>query len=112
MDLKNLSMRFIAKLEKHFEDVSKHFGFKYNIPEMMTNHLGYSAMSQNKMTEAEYLFKMNVNNYPASFNVYDSMGDLYMAKGEKEKAVENYKKALAIKEFADTRNKLNSLLTK
>jgi predicted negative regulator of RcsB-dependent stress response len=67
-------------------------------------------MSQKKMMEAEYLFKMNIRNYPTSFNVYDSMGDFHLSMGEKEKAVENYKKALSIKESTDTRNKLNSVL--
>jgi predicted alpha/beta superfamily hydrolase len=106
----NVSMGAISKIEKHFEDVSKHFGFRYDIPEAMTNRLGYLAMSQKKMMEAEYLFKMNIRNYPTSFNVYDSMGDFHLSMGEKEKAVENYKKALSIKESTDTRNKLNSVL--
>jgi predicted alpha/beta superfamily hydrolase len=108
----NVSMGAISKIEKHFEDVSTHFGFRYDIPEAMTNRLGYLAMSQKKMMEAEYLFKMNIRNYPTSFNVYDSMGDFYWSMGEKEKAMESYKKALSIKESADTRNKLNSVLTK
>ena len=108
----NISMKIIAKLEKHFQDISKYFGFPYHVPEAMTNHLGYSALSQKKLTEAEYLFKTNVANYPTSFNVYDSMGDFYVETGEKQKAVENYIKALAIKESSDTRNKLKALMIK
>jgi predicted alpha/beta superfamily hydrolase len=108
----NVSMGSIAKLERHFEQVSKVFGFTYHIPEKMVNHYGYWAISQKKMTEAEYLFQMNVNNYPTSFNVYDSMGDFYVEKGDKRKAAENYQKALTIKESADTRTKLNSLSIK
>jgi hypothetical protein len=108
----NVSMKSIEKLEQHFDEVSKYFGFRFNIPEGITNHMGYSAMSQKKMTEAEYLFEMNVNNYPTSFNAYDSLGDFYVEKGNKKKAAENYQKALTIKESADTRNKLNSLSIK
>jgi predicted alpha/beta superfamily hydrolase len=111
-DIQNFSTNTVTKAEKHYEDVSRHFGFKYNVPEAIINQLGYSAMSQKKMKEAEELFKMNIANYPTSYNVYDSMGDFYAAKGEKEKAIEYYKKALSIKEFAESRNKLNSLLKK
>ena len=76
----------------------------------MTNQLGDLAMSQNKMDEAAYLFNMNVTNYPTSFNVYDSQGYFYAAKGEKAKAIENYEKALGVKEWPETRSKLNQLL--
>jgi predicted alpha/beta superfamily hydrolase len=108
-DYTNFSKSTISKVEEHYKDVSKHFGFNYPIPESMINQLGYMAMSNKKMAEAEYLFKMNVTNYPGSLNVYDSMGDFYAAKGEKEKAVEFYKKALAIKEYPQTRKKLKDL---
>ncbi len=35
---------------------------------------------------AIYLFKLNVINYPESYNVYDSIGDYYDAKGDKANA--------------------------
>ena len=38
------------------------------------------------------------------------MGDFYAAKGEKDKAIENYKKALAIREYPVTRTKLDALM--
>ncbi len=111
-DYQNFSMNTIAKVEKHYEDVSKHFGFTYKPPEIMVNQLGYIAMSQKKMPEAKRLFDMDIVNYPTSFNVYDSMGDFEAANGEKAKAVEYYNKALTIHEFKDTRDKLNALLKK
>jgi hypothetical protein len=55
---------------------------------------------------------MNVTNYPESFNVYDSLGDYYEATGDKASAIENFKKALQLNDFADTRKKLEKLLTK
>ena len=109
-DYMNFSKKTISKMEDHFKEVSKHFGFAFPIPEAMTNQLGYLAISQNKMDEAAYLFNMNVTNYPTSFNVYDSQGDFYAAKGEKAKAIENYEKALGVKEWPETRSKLNQLV--
>lgn len=105
----NFSRQTITKVENHFKKVSGHFGFNFPVPELMVNQLGYMAMGNQKMEEAEYLFTLNVKNYPASLNVYDSLGDFYAAKGEKDKAIENYKKALSIKEFPVTRGKLKAL---
>jgi len=42
------------------------------------------------------IFKHNIENYPNSFNVYDSMGEAYMMKGEKELAISNYEKSVLI----------------
>jgi hypothetical protein len=106
------TMDAIAKIENHYENVFKHLGYKYYPPEWIINQLAYNAMSDKKMAEAELLFKMNITNYPTSANVYDSIGDFEVAKGDKAKAIEYFKKALSIKENADTRNKLNDLLKK
>jgi tetratricopeptide (TPR) repeat protein len=37
---------------------------------------------------------LNVEAYPASSNVYDSLGEAYMIHGDKELAIRNYKKSL------------------
>jgi tetratricopeptide (TPR) repeat protein len=39
-------------------------------------------------------FKLNVEAYPQSANVYDSLGEAYLLRGDKEKAIENYQKSL------------------
>ena len=48
-------------------------------------------------------------NYPNSFNVYDSMGDLLVARAEKDSATKCYQKALLLRENPDTRKKLEGL---
>jgi tetratricopeptide (TPR) repeat protein len=62
--------------------------------------------------KAYNFFKKNIQNYPESFNVYDSMGDFYNAKQDKEKAIEYYTKALTLRDFPDTRQKLEKLKAK
>jgi predicted alpha/beta superfamily hydrolase len=96
-------------LTKHYADVSLQFGFTTKPPEDMVNSLAYNAMQQKQMTKAEHLFALNIANYPESFNVWDSMGDFYDAQGNKAQAIDNYKKALAIKDNADTKKKLDKL---
>lgn len=79
------------------------------VRESMVNSLAYFALSIKHFDEAIYLFKLNVVNYPESFNVYDSIGDFYDAKGDKANAIDNYKKVLSIKEVPVTRQKLERL---
>jgi tetratricopeptide (TPR) repeat protein len=47
-----------------------------------------------KLPEAIAYFKLNAELYPNSSNVYDSLGEAYMANGDKELAMTNYKKSL------------------
>jgi peptidylprolyl isomerase len=66
------------------------------IGESDINGFGYRLMSRNQVNEAIEVFKLNVEAYPDSANVYDSLGEAYIVRGDREKAIENYKKALTI----------------
>jgi tetratricopeptide (TPR) repeat protein len=89
--------------------VSREMGYKISPPESSINFLGYDAMKNKNFTKAAALFKMNIENYPNSSNVYDSYGDLLAAEKDTVNAIVNYKKVLAIKENAYTKQKLNVL---
>ncbi|MFL6276346.1 MAG: serine hydrolase [Blastocatellia bacterium] len=60
------------------------------------NNLGYGLLRQQKTAEAIAVFKLNVELYPKSWNVYDSLGEAYMVNGEKELAIASYKKSLEL----------------
>jgi tetratricopeptide (TPR) repeat protein len=49
-----------------------------------------------KTADAIRIFELNVELYPASSNTYDSLGEAYMANGEKELAIKNYEKSLEL----------------
>jgi len=66
------------------------------VDEGRLNGLGYSLMRQGKLREAIAILKLNVEFYPKSFNVYDSLGEAYATSGEKELAIANYKKSLEL----------------
>jgi len=58
------------------------------------NALGYQFLLAGKIDDALVLFKKNVELHPDSWNVWDSLGEGYMNKGDKKLAKENYSKAL------------------
>ncbi|HKP88118.1 MAG TPA: serine hydrolase [Blastocatellia bacterium] len=66
------------------------------VAEERFNTLGYSLLQQKKLAEAIAVFKVNVELYPQSSNVYDSLGEAYMVNGDKEPAIANYKKSLEL----------------
>ena len=74
---------------------------------------GYSFKNEGiPFIKAEALFKLNITNYPESANCYDGLGDLYLARGEKAKAIESFEKTLSLKLIPETKQKLEALLEK
>jgi CubicO group peptidase (beta-lactamase class C family) len=67
------------------------------VAEEKFNQLGYTLMrDKKKYPEAIAIFKLNVELYPQSANVYDSLAEAYMLSGNKELAIKNYKKSLEL----------------
>ena len=60
------------------------------------NTLGYVLLSRKKVKEAIAVFRLNVDAYPSSANVYDSLGEAHMINGDKELAIKNYEKSLEL----------------
>jgi tetratricopeptide (TPR) repeat protein len=68
----------------------------YNFDEDQLNSLGYQLLNTRKFAEAIRIFQLNVEAYPKSSNVYDSLGEGYMNAGNKPLAIANYKKSLEL----------------
>ncbi|MDC8103424.1 beta-lactamase family protein [Chryseobacterium sp. B21-037] len=60
------------------------------------NSLGYTLLREKKYTNAIDFFRVNTQLYPQSANTYDSLGEAYLEAGQKDKALENYRKVLKI----------------
>ena len=69
---------------------------EYDFGEMELNTLGYRLLQTKKVAEAIEIFKLNVEVYPQSSNVYDSLGESYKVHGDKDLAITNYKKSLEL----------------
>lgn len=108
-ELEDTTMAIIHKIENHYVKVSKQMGYEIMPPEAFINGMGYGMMGNNNLRQAEYFFKMNVKNFPGSFNVYDSLGDYYVTIEDKDNAIKSFEKALSIRENVFSRNKLQML---
>ncbi|QMW03616.1 alpha/beta hydrolase-fold protein [Spirosoma foliorum] len=108
-DFTDTTTALADKYEKHFATVSKQLGYKVSPDENRINSLGYQALAGKHFKTAERFFKLNVANYPDSYNVYDSYGDYFIAKKDTTNAIVQLKKALSLKENPESRQKLDAL---
>ncbi len=68
----------------------------YNFAETELNKLGYQFLAKKRAKDAIEIFKLNVEMFPTSGNAYDSLGEAYLADGQKDLALANYKKAVEL----------------
>lgn len=69
---------------------------KYDYGEEMLNELGYDLLHAGKSADALAIFTLMVEMFPASSNAYDSLGEAYMALGQKELSIKNYERSLQL----------------
>ena len=83
-------------LNIHFERISERLGVVLLPPEGFVNNWGDWMLKLEDVDKAIELFKLNVSNFPGSYNAYDSLGEAYMVKHEKPLAIEYYEKSLEL----------------
>jgi len=71
-------------LEDYFVDASD---FNYN---------AYVLLQSKKIKEAIDLLKISIEIFPQEANLYDSLGEMFLENGDKELALENYKKSVEL----------------
>lgn len=64
--------------------------------EVELNAYGYQLVNQQNFDDAIAIFKLNTENHPESANAWDSLGEGYALKGDKEKAIEAFNKSLSL----------------
>jgi D-alanyl-D-alanine-carboxypeptidase/D-alanyl-D-alanine-endopeptidase len=92
---KALGTQGIGAALKVYDDLKKD-KITYEFDENAINTLGLSYLGTGKTAEALALLKINVDEFPKSFNTYDSYAEALMKDGQKEAAIENYKKSLEL----------------
>lgn len=86
----------VAKARANFEEARRLDARAVLFEETTLNNLGYRLIQKDRLKDAIEVFKLNTEAYPQAFNTYDSLAEAYMLNGDKELAVQNYKKSLEL----------------
>jgi tetratricopeptide (TPR) repeat protein len=84
----------LAALEHHYRSLARRFRIPVAPPEVTVNLLGYRLLGAGRMEEALAVFRRNVELYPDSPNVHDSLGEALEQKGDLTAALESYERAM------------------
>lgn len=82
--------------DEHYQKLSAKFRYEIPVPEAIVNILGYQSLQGGKAEEAIAIFKRNIERYPESANVYDSLAEAYETGGRIDLATPLYEKASAL----------------
>jgi predicted alpha/beta superfamily hydrolase len=86
----------LKDIEKRYAKLSAEFGYPIKPTEEFLNNCGYYQLRLKHTENAISIFTENVRLHPNSYNAYDSLGEAYMNAGNKERAIRNYKKSIAL----------------
>ncbi|KAB1159982.1 alpha/beta hydrolase [Tenacibaculum aiptasiae] len=111
-ELLNPKSNSLYKLTKHYQRLSEYYGRKVKPSIHYVDSKGYELMTAKLYKKAEQFFKLNCINYPTSFRVYNSLGDLYLAMDKKDKALINFKKSYSLQETPYAKSQLDQLQNK
>lgn len=88
----------VADVRKHYAAVGERLGIPVSPPEAVVNMMGYEALTHDETERALAFFRFNAESYPASSNVWDSLGDALDHAGKKGEALASYERAVALAE--------------
>jgi CubicO group peptidase (beta-lactamase class C family) len=66
------------------------------IDESGVNQVGYALVAMKRIDDAILIFEQNTVDFPQSWNVWDSLAEAYMDKGDKDKAIADYERSLQL----------------
>lgn len=100
----------IAEVKSRFLALKKDTAFKKVNFENQLNAVGYMLINLNQLDKAIDVFQLNTQEFPTSWNAYDSLGEAYEHKGDVKNAILNYKKSMTLN-AADERGNTSRLET-
>jgi hypothetical protein len=111
-----MAMNAFVESRRRYAAGARSLGLDERFPEMETNQLGYGALQFLKNPAlAVWVFRQNVDAYPESANVYDSLGDGLLAQGDTTGAIAQFKRAVDLAKrnkhpvLSESQRKLNEL---
>jgi predicted alpha/beta superfamily hydrolase len=94
---KQVGMESLPAIKTRFRQLSKRLGGELVPSQGIVNNMGYTMLYGLKdVKKAIQFFEYNISNFPNDANVYDSLAEAYMVRGDKAQAIKNYQKSLKL----------------
>jgi imidazolonepropionase-like amidohydrolase len=108
--MKTINEKDVAAAIKKYRELKTSSPSAYEFTEDDLIDLGYRLIGTKKLSDAIEVFKLSVEEYPLSYNTWDSLAEAYMDHGDKDLAISDYKKSLQLNpENTNATEKLKSL---
>jgi uncharacterized protein len=107
-----LAREGVGNAVTQYRELRAHHGNEYNFAEYELNWLGGGLLEKGTQADAIAILKLNAEQYPNSFDVYDSLGEAYLRIGDKKAAAQSFQRSLQVYPGADnySRKKRDALL--
>jgi len=93
---KTIAEKGVEAAIKQYRELKENHPKSYDFGPRQLNSLGYQLLGMERVKDAIEIFKLNIEVYPKNANCHDSLGEAYMANGDKENAIKHYEKALEL----------------
>lgn len=110
-ELNNPAFDVVQRYTAHYQALSKKMGYRIQPGSAGLVGHGYGFLRRKQYERAAYFFEQLQQYYPNDPNTHDCLGDLYVAMGDKPKAIESFRKGLSLGDMKETREKLDALLS-
>jgi CubicO group peptidase (beta-lactamase class C family) len=91
-----LRTRGLDAMIAQYKELGRSSSTKYIFNDGALNRIGYDLLERDRVSDAITVFKLNAEEYPKVANVYDSLAEAYAKAGNRQLAIENYKRSLEI----------------
>lgn len=93
---KEIFAQGLEAIDDYYVQVSEKYNFEVQTGENTINILGYNYLNADKTEKAIEVFIENIDRFPSSSNVYDSLGEAYEKNDQLRLAKDNYQKAYTL----------------
>jgi len=94
----------LPTLKTFFSQRASKYGGIESVPQAVLRRIAYLYRNENQYSEAIKLFQENIQSFPDSPRVYNSLGDGYDAAGQSKEALQAYQTAVKLAEQQGSRN--------
>ena len=91
-----LRTRGLDAMIAQYKELGSSSSIKYIFNDGALNRIGYDLLERDRVSDAITVFQLNAEEYPKVANVYDSLAEAYAKAGNRQLAIENYKRSLEL----------------